>query len=121
MPAGPRKPQAQAKSADGRFALAFGLDNYLRLYDVESGNLIRRFMQGPAVVHSASFSPDGRRVIASYDSQNDAALWDVQSGKEIYRLAGNPGGSSRIIFSRMEDVRFSAGRDGSVRLWGLPD
>jgi serine/threonine protein kinase len=113
-------------SPDGRFALAYARDGYLRLYDVGSGKLIRRFEQGPAGVTIASFSPDGERVLASYEHPKNGGLdyfelWDVPSGREIHRLAGNPGGASKIIFSPDGRRALSAGRDGTVRLWGLPD
>jgi serine/threonine protein kinase/WD40 repeat protein len=106
---------------DGRFALAHGADGYLRLYDVESGKLIRRFEKGPAAVQDSAFSPDGRRVLTGYDQRDDGGLWDVQSGREIYRLAGNPTGVHRIRFSPDGRRALSAGRDGTVRLWALPD
>jgi WD40 repeat protein len=108
-------------SADGRFALAFGQDKYFRLYDVNSGKLIRRFNMGPAVGHNGCFSPDGQRVLVSYHEQDYSALWDVQSGTEIYRLPGSPNGAGRIRFSPDGKRALTAGRDGSVRLWGLPE
>ncbi len=110
-----------AFSLDGRFAVAFGLDKYLRLYDVESGKLIRRFQQGPAVVHNASFSPDGQRLLVCYVELDSAGLWDVRSGREVHRIAGNPKGFGRITFSPDGRRALTAGRDGTVRLWGLPD
>jgi WD40 repeat protein len=108
-------------SADGRFVLAIGQDKYLRLYDVASGQLIRGFQEGPSVGQLATFSPDGQRVLVSYDQQDYSTLWDVQSGREIYRIPGNPKGAGRIRFSPDGRRAISAGRDGTVRLWGLPD
>src|SRR5262249_16673983 len=109
-------------SADGRFALAWHPDNnQILLYDVASGKVIRPFLQGPGAVHNASFSPDGKRVLASYSKVDSVGLWDVARGKESHRLAGNPGGASRVIFSPDGKRALSAGRDGSVRLWRLPD
>jgi WD40 repeat protein len=110
-----------AVSADGRFAVAFGLDDYMYLCRVGSGQLVRRFRQGPGVVHAAAFSPDGRRVLAAYEQQDGAGLWDVPSGEEIRRFAGNPEGISVIDFSPDAKYALSAGRDGTVRLWKLPD
>jgi WD40 repeat protein len=110
-----------ALSADGRVALAFGQDGHMRLYGTDNGRMIRRFERGPAVAHAASFSPDGRRVLASYEMLDDAGLWDVQSGRETHRLVGQAGGISRIVFSPDGSKALSAGNDGTLRLWELPD
>jgi WD40 repeat protein/serine/threonine protein kinase len=108
-------------SADGRLALACGLDNHLLLYEVKSGKLLRRFQEEESAgFHGATFSLDGKRVLTP-TSKEHAWLWDVKTGKKIYRLAGNPLGISRIVFSPDGKRALSAGRDGSVRLWGLPD
>jgi WD40 repeat protein len=110
-----------AFSADDRFVLGIGQDKYLRLYDMGTGKLIRRFQEGPAAGQLATFSLDGQRVLVSYDQQDYSTLWDVQSGREIYRIAGNPKGAGRIRFSPDGKRALTAGRDGTVRLWGLPD
>jgi serine/threonine protein kinase len=108
-------------SADGRFALTWHQDiKHLLLYDVASGKLLHRFEQ-PAPVYRAFFSPDGKRVVASYDGQKFAGLWDVATGNEVYRIAGNPLGIPTIRFSPDGKHALSSGRDGTVRFWGLPD
>jgi WD40 repeat protein len=121
VPAQERASPGAVLSADGRLALASAADAHLLLYDVESRKLIRSFLDVPAPNHNAYFSPDGRRVLTGYHQQDYAGLWDVQSGKEIYRVAGSPGGVARIIFSPDGRRALSAGRDGIVRLWGLPN
>jgi WD40 repeat protein len=110
-----------AFSDDMRFVLAWSQDKSMRLYEAETGKLVRQFLQVPNRVHIACFSPDGEHVLASYEYQDDAGLWDVQTGREIYRLAGNRKGITRIIFSPDGRRALSSGRDGSVRLWGLPE
>jgi serine/threonine protein kinase len=109
-------------SADGRFALAWGHPdkNELLIYDVPNGKLLRRFTQ-PAPVHHAFFSPDGKRIIACYDFEIFGALLDAETGKELFRIPGNPLGMPVIRFSPDGKRALSSGRDGSVRLWGLPD
>jgi serine/threonine protein kinase len=109
-------------SADGRFALAWGhpAKHELLVYDVPNGKLLRRFKQ-PAPVHHAFFSPDGKRIIACYDIEVFGALLDAETGKELFRIPGNPLGMPVIRFSPDGKRALSSGRDGSVRLWGLPD
>jgi WD40 repeat protein len=115
------KSWAGAFSDDRRFVLAWSQDKAMRLYKAETGRLVGQFLQVPDRVHFACFSPDGEHVLASYDYQDDAGLWDVQTGREIYRLAGNRKGIPMIIFSPDGRRALSSGRDGSVRLWGLPE
>jgi WD40 repeat protein len=116
-----RAGRGTALSADGRLALVSDNANHMLLYDVDRRKLIRTFEQEPAGFHGASFSPSGRCALSPCERQEDAVLWDVLTGKQIYRIAGNPGGISSIVFSPDGRRALSAGRDGTVRLWGLPN
>ena len=65
-----------AFSTDGRYALsgsAFPGTEELRLWDVSTGQTLRRFPAGPA---AAIFSPDGRYAVSSTHS-GTLTLWDL--------------------------------------------
>ena len=70
--------------------------------------------QGP--VRSASFSPDGKRVMtASWD--NTARLWDAENGRELIVLRGHENGLSSATFSTDGTRVVTASWDRTARLW----
>src|SRR5262249_11554138 len=62
------------------------------------------------------FRPDGQ-WLATAEANAELILWDVASGREVFRLAGNPGGNLLAAFTP-NGRRFAAvGRDGLCRIW----
>ena len=58
-----------------------------RLWDVETGKLLRRFANNSEVVSAAAFSADGRRVVWG-TIQGTIWLFDLETGKEIQHFSG---------------------------------
>ena len=60
-PAGPGRPTGIALSADGKLVAAGFEDGAVRIWDLESGLLLKVFQLGPrsGIVDDVSFSPDG--------------------------------------------------------------
>ena len=90
-----------AFSPDGRRALSGGDDKVVRLWDLESGDLIREFRGHTEWVFSVAFSPDGRLAYstsggffgAGWQDGTDSAIrvWDVETGQEVRKLEGHKG------------------------------
>ena len=57
-------------------------------------------------LHSVTFSPDGRRLVAGGDARQPAFLWDTETGMELVRLPGDARMVFRVAFSH--DGRFLA-------------
>ncbi len=57
----------------------------VRLWDVETGKLIRAFEGHTAEVSGAFFLPDGRQIV-SYSPDKTIRIWDAASGKEERQL-----------------------------------
>jgi WD40 repeat protein len=62
-----------AISPDGRRALSCGPDRTIRLWDVETGQELRR-MLCPTAVAAVAFSPDGRRALSDGDPDRGGTL-----------------------------------------------
>ncbi len=107
-------------SPDGHFAVA-GTATYAAMWDVETGNEIRRFQVGSAL--ALAFSPDGASIL-SVNEQQVVQLLDVQTGKEIYRFQR----TTEAEFTELVFVaRFSpdglsamtASINGLIQVWDL--
>jgi WD40 repeat protein/tRNA A-37 threonylcarbamoyl transferase component Bud32 len=69
-----------------------------------------------AEVHSAAFSPDGRRLItASYDGT--ARIWDRDSGRQTVSLLGHSAPVQYAAFSPDGERVITASLDKTARVW----
>ena len=76
------KPNGVALSPDEKRLLSGSRDKTLRLWDVDSGQEIRRFNGHSAWVRGVAFAPDGKRI-ASSSWDRTIRLWDVDTGKTV--------------------------------------
>jgi WD40 repeat protein/uncharacterized caspase-like protein len=138
--------QAVAFSRDGRFVLTGGgsgmgtrestIDPTATLWDVSSGQEVRRFEGHMLEVQAVAFSPDDRLVLTG-SRDGTARLWTL-SGREIRRFegddprsdgrtargvgpAGGPGGGavSAVAFSPDGHFILIGGGGKTVRLWNI--
>ena len=85
-------------SADGRWLLsaagtekqssayfAPNRNDILRLYDLESGTMVREFKAG-GLIHKIAFSNDSKMALTADVSKAKTQVWDAQSGRETALL-----------------------------------
>jgi WD40 repeat protein len=71
-----------AFSPDGTQLATTAPDRTIRLWDVRTGEPIRKFAGNTAEIRGMAFTPDGRRL-ASTSSDGTVKLWDVATGQEV--------------------------------------
>jgi RNA polymerase sigma factor (sigma-70 family) len=89
-------------------------EQFLSLWDVASGKELSRF-KGDIAFWSLVFSPDGKTLIAGWDSA--IRLWDVATGKEIGPAANSPAVAYATTVSG--DGRILAFLEKNIRLWDI--
>lgn len=113
---------------NGRYVLAFNLDNCIRLWDYVSGTVKKTYQghknQGFAVggcfgvlpLESADGDAAQGAFVVSPSEDGDVVLWDVTSKEILQRFPAHPG---KVCF--WVDVRgaamVTAGQDGRIRIF----
>jgi WD40 repeat protein len=107
-----------AFSPDGKYIASGNPLEPIHLWNVESGNVIRRFEHQQAGMQ-LKFSPDGK-TLACGCMDGSARRWDVDTGKELPLLTGYRGWVNEIAFSPEGKSLALAGADSQViHLWDL--
>jgi hypothetical protein len=92
----------------------------LRLWVVDTGELVFRLDGHNAAAGKVKFSPDGS-ILAStsfYDSDGTVMLWDVGKG-EVLATIDVPGASD-VAFNPNGTLLVTAGWADGIRLWEMP-
>jgi len=83
-------------SPDGKQVAAASEDNFARVWDTASGELLYAFQHDSDVLDVA-YSPDGR-VLATASNDATVRFWDSQTGKNLSVLSGFTQGIQRVAF-----------------------
>jgi WD40 repeat protein len=103
-----------AFSPDGRRLATAGRDLLVRLWDVQSGELIRTLKGHMAAVFDVAFAPDGRRLVSS--GSDCVRLWEVELGRELIAFEPHDVGGKAVEFSPDGKSLVSAGGNALIRV-----
>ncbi len=118
---------------DGKMLASAGWDHAVRLWDVETGKMLRALtLQAKEPIlgsanrcqHCLAFSADGSLLAAGEHApgagNHAIRVWEVKTGKLRSTLAGHDGGVHAVAFTRDGVELVSVGTDGAIRFWN-PD
>ncbi len=107
-----------AFSTDGRWAVSGDEAGTVRLWDLRTGQEVRRLPDHRQQVQTVAFSPDGSKVLSG-GKDSVLRLSDAVTGREIRCFAGHKAGVVRAAFSP-DGQRILAGDwEGGLRLWDV--
>lgn len=109
---------SQTISPDGKLFATGGLDGTVRVWNVESGNLVRALIGHNSYVYSLDWSPDGRSLASAGAFDATVRLWDVETGRPLRILRGHPAYVSLVKWSPDgQSVLASGGESGALSHW----
>jgi len=113
---------ALAFSPDGKF-LASGVvdcgpaDKPLKLWDAETGQLLRRLEGHGDSVYFVGFSPDGKTLVSNGGKDRTIQLWDTETGALLRTLRGHGDKVRQVVFSPDGKTLVSSGDDATIKVW----
>jgi WD40 repeat protein len=103
-------------SPNGKQLLSSGLDDTIRIWDVETGScgytLAGHGIWGNSIAHS----PQDDRV-AYVSKDNTVRVWDIGTSEHRYIFVGHNSAVWSVAYSPKGDQISSGGKDGSVKIW----
>lgn len=115
-------------SPDGTMLASGSADRFAKVFDVESGKLLKTFEGHSDHVTGVSWKADGR-TLATSGADNQVKFWDVPSGERKSNAAGFGKEVDAVRYIGLSDQAVAASGDGQIRILneagatvkGIPD
>jgi WD40 repeat protein len=109
-----------AFAPDGKYIVSGSSDNSIKLWSVETKELLYTFEGHSNWVNSVSFSGDGRFIVSG-SSDRSVKLWSVEERRLLYTFEGHSDGVYSVSISRDGRFIISGSYDKSVKLWSVEE
>ncbi len=114
----PRWVNTVAYSPQGNLLASGGDDNKVRIWDPQSGNLIRTLDGHTNDVLDLVWAPDGSWLASASDDKT-IRIWDTRTGQTIHHLTDHTGWVYDLDVSPDGSQLVSGSQDKTVRLWDV--
>lgn len=103
---------------DGSYLLTCGSDKKVKLWNPESGLLLKTYGGHANEVTDAAGSCDSCHIISA-SMDKSMIYWDVPTAQPLRRLRCHAGAITCVQFNEDSNVAFSGGRDNLVMAWDI--
>ena len=95
-----------------------GEDYTVRIWNIDSGQLVYTLIGHSQQVVCVVFSPDGQ-ILASGSADKTIKLWDVKTGQELRTLKGHSNGIASVAMTSDGQILASGSADKTIKLWDV--
>lgn len=103
-------------SPDGKYFASAGVDRTAKLWDAQTGDIIRTYSGHEDRVQSANFSPDGTRLATASNDQT-VRIWEVATGEELLKINAHDIEARSVNFSPDGKSLVTGGGDHLIKVW----
>ncbi|MGH6886982.1 MAG: WD40 repeat domain-containing protein, partial [Geminicoccales bacterium] len=104
-------------SPSGKYLASLG-GRSARVWTVSSGTALAHFEHAEGAPEAASFSPD-ETFLATFGEDIETTLWEVQTGRQVWRLPARSRGDAGAVFSADGRVLAIGDTDGPLGWWNV--
>lgn len=108
-----------AIAKDGLTAISGGQDATIRLWDINSGKELHKFVGHNGPVYGLVLMQDGKSLVSIADKDLAVKIWDLESKSLKSSLAPNSAHVNAVAVSPDQRYIVTGGDDGILRYWDI--
>jgi WD40 repeat protein/DNA-binding SARP family transcriptional activator len=102
--------------------------SYLILWNMATGQEVRRFEGQRDVIYCVAISPDGKTALSgsgpsgpfsASSGNNDIILWDLETGAMLKQMKGHRDAVFKVVYRPHSNMALSSSGDSTLMLWDL--
>ncbi len=102
---------------DGRTLASGHSDGNIRIWSVNTGELLQTWAAHVSGIENISFHPDGKTLATSGSLDGTLRIWDADAGELLHTLTGHTGWIHSLSFRPDGKTLASTSHDETIRIW----